>query len=241
MFGEHEHRLYRFRETAGGLIPFFVRVKESDLLILASRRLDDLALNILLEARKAIESWIEKHPEFLNSYKPLDMPEKCPKIVAEMYRAGKIAGVGPMASVAGAISEFVGKKLLEHASEVIVENGGDIFAFTKKERKALVFAGKSPFSEKLAVKIPLKKRVGICTSSGTVGPSMSFGKADAVVVVAENTAVADAAATSLGNLIRDRKDFEKAITRAKEMPLMGGVLIIGEHMAAWGSIELTIP
>lgn len=241
MSKEHEHRLYRFKGTAKGLIPFFAKVKESDLFILASKKLEDLAVNTLIELREEIESWIEKHPEFLSSYKPLDVVRGCPEIVDEMYRAGKICGVGPMAAVAGAISEFVGKRLLKNASEVIVENGGDIFAFTKKERKALVYAGNSPFSGKLAIKIPEGQEIGICTSSGTVGPSMSFGKADAVVAVAQKAAIADAAATAIGNLIRDRNDFEKATLRAKEMPLEGGVLIIGEHMAAWGNVELTVP
>ncbi len=241
MAEEHEHRLYRFKGTAEGLVPFFARVKESDLFILASKKLEDLALSELKRFRREIEDWIEKHPEFLSSYKPLNIIEGCPEIVAEMYRAGKICGVGPMAAVAGAISEFVGKCILREASEVIVENGGDIFAFTKRERKVLVYAGESPFSEKLAIKIPRKKRIGICTSSGTVGPSMSFGKADAVVVVAQKAAIADAAATAIGNLIRDKSDFEKATLRAKEMPLEGGVLIIGEHLAAWGNIELTVP
>lgn len=241
MVKNYEHRLCRFKGTSEGLIPFFARLKESDLFILASRKLEDKALSALIKARKDIEAWIEKHPEFLNSYKPLSMVEGCPKVVAEMYKASEICGVGPMAAVAGAISEYVGRELLKHASEVIVENGGDIFAYTKKDRKALIFAGDSPFSEKLAIKIPARKEVGVCTSSGTVGPSMSFGKADAVVVVAQNVAVADAAATAIGNLIRDRDDFEKAISKAKKLPLEGGVLIIGEHMAAWGNIELTIP
>lgn len=236
----YERRTYRLKSAAEGLVPFRVQIDESDLFILATRKLEQEAFEELKKLREQIESWGDLFPDFFASLTPLDMPSSrfIPEVVREMYRAASYCGVGPMAAVAGAVAEAVGKRLLESAKEVIVENGGDIFAFTRKERKALVFAAASPFSEKLTVALPRGRAVGLCTSSGTVGHSLSFGKADAVVVLADNAAVADAAATALGNLVQTPQDVNLAIERAKELPVEGVLIIIGETMGVWGDIEI---
>lgn len=234
----HERRLYRLRSAGKGLVPFRVQLKDSDLFIMATYDLREQAFTSLLKARRFIEDWINVHPSFATSLIPLDTELECPAIVLKMYEAGKICGVGPMAAVAGAIAEFVGSDILSHAREVIVENGGDIFIKTERERVALIYAAESPFSEKLGIKVPAGSRFGICTSSGTVGPSLSFGKADAVVVVAKDATIADAAATAVGNMVRSPDDFENALNKAKQFPIEGVVLISGETFAAWGSIEL---
>ncbi len=236
----YEPRLYRLDTEAEGLVGFKVQIAESDLYITAGKNLKKEAYEALKEAREQIEDWIRIYPEFLASLVPLDIPAggKCPEIVHEMYTASQKAGVGPMAAVAGAVAEYVGRKLLKKTDEVIIENGGDIFAFTRKTRKALIYAGSSPFRKKIVVLIPPLRPVGLCTSSGTVGHSLSFGKADAVVVLSEKAAFSDAAATSIGNLVRNASDIERGIEKAKEMEVEGVVIIVGDKMGAWGNIEL---
>lgn len=238
----YEPRLYRLDCRPERLVGYQVRIKESDLLVFSSRNLFQVAHATLKKAREEIENWISIYPEFLASLTPLEIPatKDLPQIVKKMYEASARAGVGPMASVAGAIAEEVGNEILKYSKEVIVENGGDIFCYTLKERQSLVYAGKSPFSEKIVIRIPAKKRIGICTSSGTVGHSLSFGKADAVVVVDEDTAFADAAATSIGNVVRSADDIDRGIEKAKEIGVGGVLIIAGDKMGLYGSIEIDV-
>jgi len=144
-----------------------------------------------------------------------------------------------MAAVAGAISECLGQYLLRYSQELIIENGGDIFLRTIKERNVLLFAGNSPLSLKLAIRIPPRTTVGICTSSGTVGHSLSFGRADAVCVLSPSSALADAAATALGNLVQSPKDVPYVLKKGKNIEgIEGIVIIIGETLGVWGKYEI---
>jgi ApbE superfamily uncharacterized protein (UPF0280 family) len=157
-----------------------------------------------------------------------------------MIDAGRRAGVGPMAAVAGAIAEYVGRDLLAHSSEVVVENGGDIFLSMTDPATIAILAGSSPLSNRLAVRADFSHRpVGICTSSGTVGHSLSLGVADAVVVLSESTALADAVATALGNKVTGGADIEAAITTGKAIQgVLGLVMIVGAQLGVWGQVEL---
>ena len=198
------------------------------------------AKEIVLGYRHQIEEYIRRFPEFHTSLVPLPEDPFAPKIVKAMIESSRIAQVGPMAAVAGAISEFLGKALLRLSNEVVVENGGDIFAKASSHIRVGIYAGTSPLSNKVGIKIQQKDMpMGICTSSGTVGHSRSFGKVDAVTVLSKSTTLADAAATSIGNLIQDKTDFQKALQFASEIKGVLGVLIIlGREMAAWGELEL---
>lgn len=208
---------------------FRVVYKESDLLIIAKSDLSVLALETLRKVRAPLELYVQKNPLFLKSLMPLPEDEGAPDIVRTMYRASKCAGVGPMASVAGAIAEAVGRELINSGltDEIVVENGGDVFVFLKREATVALFAGDSPFSGKVALVIPRDLQpCGVCTSSGKVGHSLSFGKADAVTVVHKDTATADALATAFGNLLREDKDFNRLIESSKGIEDLHGVFAV---------------
>jgi len=121
-----------------------------------------------------------------------------------------------------------------------VENGGDIYLASSCPRVVKVFSGDSPFRKILSIKIsPEKTPIGICTSSGKIGHSLSFGNADAVVVISSSTILADVAATALGNRIKREEDVEKGIKWIKSIRGIEGVMvIIGKTMGVWGDIEL---
>jgi ApbE superfamily uncharacterized protein (UPF0280 family) len=157
-----------------------------------------------------------------------------------MAAASSKVGVGPMAAVAGAFAEHVGKGLLRYSDEVIVENGGDIYIRSKKSRLIGVYAGDSPLSGKVALRIePGDTPLGVCTSSGTVGHSLSFGRADAAIVLAQSAALADAAATAVGNLVQSEEDLARAVDFVKPVEgIMGIAVIMGGKMAAWGRVNL---
>jgi len=203
-----EPKTYRHWVEGKDLIQFNVTVKETDLYLRASSNLHRKARRLILKYRSLLEKYIERHPAFLTSLEPLPVSQDAPHIVREMAVAAEKAGVGPMASVAGAIAEFVGTDLLAFSPEVIVENGGDIFLKSLGKRTVGIYAGKSPLTGKIGLEISGQDTpLGICTSSGTVGHSLSFGKADAVIAVARSATLADAAATAIGNLVSQPGDI----------------------------------
>jgi len=117
---------------------------------------------------------------------------------------GNFTPIGASANVAGAIAEIIGRKFLPLSEEIFIENGGDIFMNLKNEVKIGIYAGKSPFSMKIGIKIKRENPAGIATSSGTVGHSFSYGDADAVTIISNSSAFSDGAATYFGNLIKSR-------------------------------------
>ena len=236
----YQERTYRNYVKADNLIKFEVIEKETDLLILAESNLYDKALEQVLKYRKEIEDYIQAHPHFGKTFSPCRANYGAPLMIKEMCAASRRSKVGPMAAIAGALAEFVGKALLPLSREIIVENGGDIFIKTDEPRRVAVFAGTSPFSEKIALELePRKDPYCVCTSSGTVGHSFSFGKADAVVVISKNGALADAAATAIGNVVKEVSDIEQGIRLAKKIKRLDGVLIIkGDQMGVRGKIRI---
>lgn len=236
----YEHRFYRDRMLAEGLVSFRVVIKETDLYIAASRDLTQGARTAVLKYRRQLEGYITNDPRFATSYAPVEVPNSAPEIVKRMAVAAKTVAVGPMAAVAGAIAEYVGRDLLAFTSEVIVENGGDIFLKITKRRRISIYAGQSPLSNKIALGIePNETPLGVCTSAGTVGHSVSFGRADAVVVVSSNTCLADAAATAIGNRVHEVGDIEKALAYAQAIEDLKGVVIIkDDKMGVWGAIKI---
>lgn len=238
-------RDYRRWHDQTDLIGVQIRIQETDLHILATHDVRERATELVFQCRLQIERYIVKHPLFLATLDPLPPDLLAPPIVREMLAAGQRTGVGPMAAVAGAIAESVGKALLaEGVEEIIVENGGDIFVQRRKECSIAIFAGRSPLSYRVGLRLPATPMpVGVCTSSGTIGHSLSLGKADAAVVVARSTALADAAATRIGNAadigLGPKKAVEQALARAKEIEgIEGAVVICGEVMGAVGAVEL---
>jgi ApbE superfamily uncharacterized protein (UPF0280 family) len=237
---EYQPRTYRHWIEGKDLVAFNVTEKETDLYIRATSNLKQKARRITLKYRRQIEGYIERYPEFQASLKPLTVPDGAPRIVREMAAAGAEAGVGPMAAVAGAIAEYVGRELLEFSPEIIVENGGDIYLKIIKKRVVGIYAGESPLTGKIGLEIsPRDTPLGVCTSSGRVGHSLSFGQADAVVAIAGSAALADAAATAIGNRIKKAVDINEAIEFARGIAgLKGAVIIIGGGIGVWGEVKL---
>jgi ApbE superfamily uncharacterized protein (UPF0280 family) len=236
----YEERVYRKNLSQGEWVSFEVKVKETDLFIKATRNLEGLAQEATLRYRLQIEQYLIRHPHFVRSLHPLASDELAPPIVRRMIWAGQQAGVGPMAAVAGAMAEAVGEDLLGESPEVIVENGGDLFARTERGFQVGIAAGASPLSLRVGLQIPgADHGWGICTSSGTVGHSLSFGQADAVCVLSHCAPLADAAATAIGNLIHSAADLNQGLVKAQEIAGLTGIVVIcGEKLGAWGEVEL---
>jgi ApbE superfamily uncharacterized protein (UPF0280 family) len=242
---EYTDRFYRQSYRQVDLIHFQASVAETDLYIGVrkgqySRELAAYAEKTIRDVRRPLEEYIQRDPGFLKALAPHALLPGAPEIVRIMAEAAGMADVGPMAAVAGAIAEAVGKCLAKRSRDVIVENGGDIFLSSASIRRVGIFAGESALSNRLALEIrPNETPLGICTSSGKVGPSLSFGKTDAVVILSHSAALADAVATACGNIVQTAGDLEKALDLAAGIAgVTGAVIIIGEHLAARGNVRL---
>lgn len=235
-----EPRAYRDFEAADGFKTFRVAVETSDLFVKALSNLEWETEQLIRECRSQIEAAISRRREFLTSLEPLDEDRADSPVVLWMIRAAQKAGVGPMAAVAGAVAHYVGKGLLERSAEVIIENGGDLFIHVHRPVVVGLFAGDSPFSGKIGVKIdPTPVSVGVCTSSATIGPSLSMGGADCATIVSRDTPLADAVATAMGNRVRKPADLKHAVEWAARIPGVDGALaVLGDKIAVLGEIEL---
>ncbi len=238
-------RTYRQQMGDQQLYNFEVRVQETDLYITCDRQLEEEALQQVIRLRNQLENYIHHHPEFQSSLLPLPLDPTAPRIVHEMLQAGLAANVGPMAAVAGAVAEHVGRALLQTGcKEIVVENGGDVFVHRSCEVQIGIYAGESPLSNRVGVLLkPEQMPMGVCTSSGKIGHSLSFGMADSVTVLAASTAIADAAATRLGNEVgrnqTGKKEIEHVLQIARTFPEISGTIVIcGELMGAVGDVKL---
>ena len=231
--------VYRRQHQKTGLVSFEITVKETNLNIQAQTDLSDQAIRSTLKYRQYLETHILQHPEFATALSPLPLPGIAPAIVMDMMKAGIQTNVGPMAAVAGAMAEYVGRDLLALSNEVLVENGGDIFIRSATQTVFSIYAGDSPLSMTTGILVEKRRPFAMCTSSGTLGHSKSFGAADAVSVMASSCALADAAATALCNRVKDKEDIEKAIHHGKQIQGIQGIVIIkGEQIGLWGNLKL---
>jgi uncharacterized protein len=238
---EYKRRFYRDWVYPKGMFRKKVIVRETDLDILCDKPVDaEFVKEKIRGYRRQIELYISRDERFLTSLKPLAVESIAPPIVKEMAAQSRKANVGPMACVAGAIAQYAGRDVLHRGGKsVIVENGGDIYLKVTRPIKVGIYAGRSKLTGKLNLKVsPRQTPMGICTSSGTIGHSLSFGCADSVVIIAKNAALADAAATATANKVRGKKDLEAAIKFARSIKgVRGAVIILKNNLASWGEIE----
>ncbi|MFH0763171.1 MAG: UPF0280 family protein [Candidatus Omnitrophota bacterium] len=237
---KYQRRFYRDWAKAKDLYQSRIVAKETDIYIYTNKALDEkLAEERIRCYRWEIENYIERDRRFLVALKPLEVELSAPAIVKEMAAQSKKAGVGPMAAIAGAVAEFLGRDLLKDGyKDVIIENGGDIFLKTRRSRRVGIYAGRSKLWNNLTLKItPKSTPLGICTSSGTLGHSLSFGSADSVAILSKSAILADAVATATANRINSTKDLKGALDFAKSVSgVLGVVIIMKSNLLSWGKI-----
>lgn len=219
---------------------FEVRLAETDLQISASCACEEATISAVRELRFELEKYIAAHPRFAESFVPIAVEPDAPEIVQAMAQAASVAGVGPMAAVAGAVAQRVAERLMPLSADVIVENGGDIYLIGQHDRTVLLEAGTSPLSGRAAIALGSKDLpAAVCTSSGTVGYSVSLGSAHAATVVADSGALADAVATGLGNRVHGQQDIAGALAYAHALSgVRGAVVIAGDQIGAIGAVRL---
>jgi len=222
---------------------FNVRLHTTDLYIRALADISGRAQAYLAELRKEIEDHIKTRDLFLTSLEPLSNQENSTPLISSMYKASEAAGTGPMAAVAGAIAEYIGRELLEYSPEIIIENGGDVWMNLNSPVTIGIYSDNIHFRERLALKISGDQTpCAVCTSSSKTGHSLSFGNADSVTIIAGDGAFADAAATETCNRVKSDKDIRDALNFALSVPSVRGCLIVyRDRVAAIGDVELAPP
>jgi ApbE superfamily uncharacterized protein (UPF0280 family) len=198
------------------------RLKETFATVITAERFMGLAEQTITSTRSAIESYIARRPGFRTALEPLAIEAQAPTVIRLMAAAAARVNVGPMATVAGAIAQVTVESLVAAGcSHVIMDDGGDIVLFIDRLVTIGIFTGPATIQNIALRFLPRPDIFSVCTSSGTVGHSLSFGRADAATVIAGDGYLADAVATALGNLVK--KSSEKKIKQAIQESLIAGV------------------
>jgi len=194
----------------------------------------------MIQARQVLEAYIARDPFFQVTFNPYT-PDSDEIIIMRMADAAARAGVGPMAAVAGAIA-WAGVEAMADAGALfgVIDNGGDIALISDRPVRVGVHAGEARLSDRIAFVVPPQKNIlGICTSSASVGPSVSFGIADAVTVFSSDAALADAWATSVCNQIRP--DDQSVLEQINASEVSGIFAIMGKTLVKWGNLPPLVP
>ena len=199
----------------------------------------ELITQTIMAERKKLEQYIRQHPAFCSSLTPVTLQKNAPSIAKRMAAAAQLTGLGPMASVAGTLAQMgVEAAMAIRCTEAIVENGGDMYIYTKTPVTIGIYAGQNDISGNLAFCLkPENLPLAICSSSSHMGHSMSFGQCDLATVIAKNAALADSVATLTCNQICKDNDLEVVLNAAGETPGVSGILAVKEgKIGIWGKI-----
>ena len=221
---------------------FGLSYRESILTVVCDDGLRDAAFDAMMEARYSVESKISEDPFFGITYDPYPASPGDDELVRRMCDASAVAGVGPMAGVAGAVAIHIAERLVEMGSTyAVVENGGDIAFYSPEPRLVGIFADHPVFRD-LAFSVSSDSIVGICSSSRTVGPSVSFGTSSISTVFSDDVILADCCATALGNMVRDESTIQDAVRDIGSRDgVKGCMACCGDKVAMFGGLPEIVP
>jgi ApbE superfamily uncharacterized protein (UPF0280 family) len=225
------------------LVSFQLVIEETDLWIAAREDLGLPMADHVRFLRGQIKSYAAVHPDFLTSLEPLEAATRAPEIIRRMCRAGQLTGVGPMAAVAGTMAQMLAERFRDASADLLVENGGDTYLFSTKDRHIGIL---NMPDQAVRLCVPVAARefpCSFCASSAKIGHSLSFGKADLVVVRAGDASLADAAATALANALTGAQAMDAVLAMAQGWESLGleGVFTQCEgKIGVWGKMQLAV-
>lgn len=248
------HRAYRQRcRHHEGECAVQIVVEETDLRITALGSafqgednhcfIEDITKYIYI-LRGQIQAWCVIQPEFRYSLTPVEVPDSAPECIRRMAHGAELMGVGPFAAVAGTIAQMVADKFHEQSSEFIIENGGDIYIYTMRERIIGILAQPEDEDGMIGILVkPETSPVSLCASSAYIGHSLSLGNGDLAVVRSHDASLADSAATFYCNMLKSADDVARVIDHAKSLEHIGITGIYTQccgQIGIWGDMELTV-
>jgi ApbE superfamily uncharacterized protein (UPF0280 family) len=212
---------------------FDIQVQDLTLHIQAGTDFNEESRAAALSFWEQLHAYTLRNPDVRNSKRPIEVPDDAPDIVREMVSAARQAGVGPMYSFQGAVTDHVGRHLAREVDEVTVNCGGDYFILSRRRQKLTVSSRSSGSTVALVVP-PSKKGMGISMSSGRGRAAI-----DGIAVLADSCMLADAAAAGVQAILPKENGFASALTYLKRVPgVLGGVVVIGERIGVAGGVEI---
>lgn len=204
-------------------------LRETQCTIISDKRLGiQTAIDSIKRNRQQLELYVRVNPKFLHTLKPVPAPKK-PLVARLMAQNAKKAEVGPMAAVAGAIADIAVADMTREDCEVaVVEDGGEISAMSNRPIDVAVAVGDEPLSKKFGFRLS-EFPIGLATSSGRFSHALSFGDAEAATIFCKNAALADAAATAVGNVVKGedaQAGIQAGIHKGLSIEGVEGLLII---------------
>jgi ApbE superfamily uncharacterized protein (UPF0280 family) len=222
---------------------FRIRIKQTLATLICDKKYIDIGIDELVRQRQSLETYLEEYPAFAHSFVPLESGPGAPELVKRMSEASFMTGVGPMASVAGAIAEYTVRAVVSAgAGHVIMDNGGDIAMKINRPVIVGLYPGQTAVKH-IGFRISPREGIfGICTSSGIIGHSASRGVADSVTVVSRDVVLADAMATAIGNDVqnREQRHLERLLRKRLKEPVTGMVVVAGDSVAQAGEVPRMI-
>lgn len=212
---------------------FEIQVQDMVLHVSASTDFNEESRAAALSFWEQLHAYTLRNPEIRTSKGPIDVPKDAPAIVREMVRSSRAAGVGPMFSFQGAVTDYVGRFLAEQVHELTVACGGDYFIVTKKRQKLTVM--RKPGGETIAVVVqPRREGLGISTSLGRGRAAL-----DGLAVLASSCMLADAAAAGVQAILPKENGFHAALGYLKKVPgVQGGLVVLGDRIGVAGNVEI---
>ncbi len=213
------------------------QVEESIVTIVSDEPYVRVAEKAVFEARESVSRKIREDPFFGVTYEPYPVDPADDELVRRMCRASIVAGVGPMAGVAGAVAVHAVERMAEAgAEEAIVENGGDIAFLSRRPVPVGIYAEDSVFKD-VAFMMTSDVVTGICSSSARIGPSVSLGSSDLCTVFSDDVVLADCCATALGNMVSGPDSMASAVERIGSLTgVKGCVAVCGGKVAMFGEV-----
>jgi ApbE superfamily uncharacterized protein (UPF0280 family) len=215
-----------------------VEIEETAATIAAEGRYFEPAIVAIKAARRDIERQIRRDPFFLTTLEPYDFKAPMDRVVQRMCEASALAQVGPMAAVAGAIAQEALEAMMSSGcTHGWVDNGGDVALVLESPVTMEIFSEPGARTASALELEPSESAFGVCTSSGKLGHSISFGNADAAVAVADSATLADAIATAMGNRVVDKTSLRTCFDPVKGIKgFRGGVAMLDGQVALHGRL-----
>ena len=217
---------------------FDIQVQDMTLHIQAATDFNEESRAAALSFWEQLHAYTIRDPSFSSAKRPIDVPPDAPQIVREMVSSARRAGVGPMFSFQGAVTDHVGRFLAREGQEVTVNCGADYYIRSKKRQKLTVL--RRPGST-VAVVVPASKQgVGVAMTPGAGRASADERSAlDGLAVLAESCMLADSAAAGVQAILSKEDGFATVLAYLKKVDgVFGSLVISGERIGLMGSLEV---
>ena len=187
-----------------------------------------------------LQSYAIRNPMFQNSKRPIYVPQDAPRMIQRMAELSMRAGVGPIFTFRGALTEYVGRIVARSVDELFVTCGPDHFVVAKRRARLPVHRAADPGGGGLAVVV--KPELGPHGVHSSIGSGQGDDASDdGVVVVATSCILADAAAAGAGAILAKggRGSLRAALSYLRGLEgVHGGIVLRGERIGVAGGLEL---